>query len=39
MKAESRIDPKLVEEILKFTRNVVEAPKLVSAPDEITLVV
>ncbi|MEM2160192.1 MAG: class III poly(R)-hydroxyalkanoic acid synthase subunit PhaC [Candidatus Nitrosotenuis sp.] len=31
------IDPKLVEEFLSFTKNVTEAPKLVPAPDEITL--
>ena len=32
MESETQIDPKMVEEILKFTKNVVEAPKLVSAP-------
>ncbi len=37
MKTENKIDPKLVEEFLKFSRNVVEAPKMVSAPDEINL--
>ncbi|CDI05778.1 class III poly(R)-hydroxyalkanoic acid synthase subunit PhaC [Candidatus Nitrosotenuis uzonensis] len=31
------IDPKIVEEFLSFTRNVAEAPKLVPAPDEISL--
>jgi len=31
------IDPRLMEEFLNFTKNVTEAPKLVSAPDEITL--
>lgn len=31
------IDPKLVEEFLSFTRNVAEAPKLVPAPNEISL--
>lgn len=31
------IDPKLVEEFLSFTKNVTDAPKLVPAPDEITL--
>ena len=31
------LDPKLVEEFLSFTKNVAEAPKLVPAPDEITL--
>ncbi|MDH3502767.1 MAG: class III poly(R)-hydroxyalkanoic acid synthase subunit PhaC, partial [Nitrosopumilus sp.] len=37
MKSKVKIDPKLVEEILKFTKNVADAPKLVSAPDEIIL--
>lgn len=31
------IDPKLVQEFLTFTKNVADAPKLVPAPDEITL--
>ncbi|MFM7795606.1 MAG: class III poly(R)-hydroxyalkanoic acid synthase subunit PhaC, partial [Candidatus Nitrosotenuis sp.] len=31
------IDPKLVEEFLSFSKNVSEAPKLVPAPDEISL--
>jgi hypothetical protein len=37
MQSESRIDPKIIEEILKFSKNVIDAPKLVSAPDEISL--
>ena len=37
MSKELKIDPKMVEEILKFSRHVTEAPKLVSAPDEISL--
>ncbi len=37
MKPETKIDPKFVEELLKFSRHVAEAPKLVSAPDEIIL--
>ncbi|QUC65205.1 class III poly(R)-hydroxyalkanoic acid synthase subunit PhaC [Nitrosopumilus sp. K4] len=37
MKSESRLDPKIMEEILKFSKNVVEAPRLVAAPDEINL--
>ena len=37
MQNESRIDPKIIEEILKFSKNVIEAPKLVAAPDEINL--
>ena len=37
MQSESKVDPKVIEEILKFSRNVIEAPKLVSAPDEISL--
>ena len=35
MSSESKIDPKLVEEFLKFGRHVAEAPKLVAAPEEI----
>ena len=34
---DSIVDPKLVEEFLSFTKNVTEAPKLVPAPDEISL--
>jgi len=37
MQSESNIDPKIIEEILKFSKNVIEAPKLVPAPDEINL--
>jgi len=37
MVVESRIDPKLVEEFLKFGRNVAKAPRLVTAPAEINL--
>jgi len=37
MQSESRVDPKIIEEILKFSKNVIEAPNLVSAPDEISL--
>ena len=37
MKTKAKIDPKLVEEILKFTKNVADAPKLVSSPDEIDI--
>jgi len=37
MQNESRVDPKIIEEILKFSKNVIEAPNLVSAPDEISL--
>ena len=32
-----QLDPKIIEEVLKFSKNIVEAPKLVSAPDEISL--
>ncbi len=31
------VDPKIMEEVLKFSRNVIDAPKLVSAPDKINL--
>ena len=37
MQSESRIDPKIIEEVLKFSKNVIDAPKFVSAPDEISL--
>ena len=37
MKTETKIDPKIMEEIFKFGKNIVRAPKLVSAPDEISL--
>ncbi|MBT8173812.1 MAG: class III poly(R)-hydroxyalkanoic acid synthase subunit PhaC [Nitrosopumilus sp.] len=37
MQSESKVDPKIIEEILKFSKNVINAPKLVSAPDEIVL--
>src|SRR3990170_144896 len=33
----NRLDPKLVEEFLKFGKNMIEAPKLVPALDEINL--
>ena len=37
MQSESRVDPKIIEEILKFSKNVIDAPNLVPAPDEISL--
>ena len=37
MKSENAIDPKIIEEIIKFNKNVIEAPELVPAPDEIVL--
>jgi len=37
MQSESRVDPKIIEEILKFSKNVIEAPSLVPAPGEISL--
>ena len=37
MLSESNVYPKVIEEILKFSKNVIDAPKLVSAPDEINL--
>ena len=39
MEIESKFDPKLIEEILKFSRNVAEVPKHVPDPDEIELAV
>ncbi len=35
--SEPNLDPRIVEEILEFGKNIIEAPKLVAAPDEITL--
>ena len=37
MHSEPSVDPKIMEEVLKFSKNVIDAPKLVSAPDEISL--
>ncbi len=37
MQSESRVDPRMIEEILKFGRNVVDAPNRVAAPDEISM--
>lgn len=37
MESESRVDPRIIEEMLKFSKNVIDAPKLVAAPDEISL--
>ena len=37
MQPESTVDPKIIEEILKFSNNVIKAPNLVAAPGEISL--
>ena len=37
MENELKIDPKLVAEFFKFNKNVIEAPKMVPAPNEINL--
>ena len=37
MENELKIDPKLVAEFFKFNKNMIEAPKMVPAPDEINL--
>lgn len=37
MESELRIDPRILEEFLQMNRNILEAPKLVAAPDEISL--
>lgn len=37
MTSELRIDPRIVEEFLQLNRNILDAPKLVAAPDEISL--
>ncbi|MDO8640159.1 MAG: class III poly(R)-hydroxyalkanoic acid synthase subunit PhaC, partial [Nitrosarchaeum sp.] len=37
MKSESKFDPKMIEDLMKFGKNIIDAPKFVSAPDEISL--
>ncbi len=37
MTSELRIDPRIVAEFLQMNKNILEAPKLVAAPDEISL--
>ena len=37
MKSETAIDPKIMEEIIRFNKNVMDAPSHVAAPDEIVL--
>ena len=37
MESELRIDPRIIEEFLQINRNIFDAPKLVAAPDEISL--
>ncbi|MDE1827001.1 MAG: class III poly(R)-hydroxyalkanoic acid synthase subunit PhaC [Thaumarchaeota archaeon] len=37
MESELRIDPRILEEFLQMNRNILDAPKLVAAPDEISL--
>lgn len=37
MKHETRLDPKMVEEILRFNQNLTKAPKSVPSPGEINL--
>ncbi|KAG2475971.1 MAG: Polyhydroxyalkanoic acid synthase [Nitrosopumilales archaeon] len=37
MQSESGISPKIIEEFLKFNRNIIDAPNHVPAPDEINL--
>ena len=37
MRSEAAVDPRLLEELLRFGANVAKAPDLVAAPDEITL--
>lgn len=37
MTSELRIDPRIVEEFLQMNKNILDAPKLVAAPDEISL--
>ena len=35
--SDTRVDPKLLEEILRFGRNVMDAPEIIQTPDQITL--
>jgi len=35
--SEIKIDPKIIKEILQFNKNVIEAPKFVTAPNELKL--
>ncbi len=37
MSSEIKIDPKVIKEILQFNKNVIEAPKFVTAPNELKL--
>src|SRR5574342_778576 len=37
MENELKIDPKLVDEFFKFNKNIIDAPSLVPAPNEINL--
>jgi len=37
MSSEIKIDPKIIKEILQFNKNVIEAPKFVTAPNELKL--
>jgi polyhydroxyalkanoate synthase subunit PhaC len=37
MESELRIDPRILEEFLQMNKNILDAPKLVAAPDEINL--
>ncbi|MFZ1077773.1 MAG: class III poly(R)-hydroxyalkanoic acid synthase subunit PhaC [Nitrosotalea sp.] len=37
MESELRIDPRILEEFLQMNRNILDAPKLVAAPDEISM--
>ena len=34
---ETKIDPKIIEELIRFSKNIQKAPKLVPAQDEIQL--
>lgn len=37
MESELKIDPRILEEFIQMNRNIMDAPKLVAAPDEISL--
>lgn len=37
MESELRIDPRIIEEFIQMNKNILDAPKLVAAPDEISM--
>ncbi len=37
MQSDPRLDPRIIEEMIRFGENVVKAPRMVAAPDEINM--